>query len=424
MSINNISFSQPVTFYLPEAPSTFDLEQDYHILKSTFEFKKINIEPIGTEFSHVARRKRLNRTIEEDEELQKALEEANKVDLEDFEEEEESEELLNRDPLKYKEQDHYAVLGLSKKRWEATDEDIKKAYRRKVLKHHPDKKAQSGGGTYSDSFFKCIQKAWEVLGDSEKRAQWDSVDPAYDDEIPPLNAKGDFFDLYATLFHKTSRFSTIIPSGGVPKLGSIDDPKEKVEEFYSFWFHFQSNRSFEALDEDDLESASCREERRWLDRKNKAARTKRKKEDNARINKLIEQAFKLDPRIKKFKEEEKIRKEEKKQKKLEEIERKEQEKKKKLEELEHMEQLKLKEEREQKEVLKKEKELLKKNIKKEKKTIKNLLKNLLDGEENQDKLEIILNAIVEIEDFVKFRETLEKFENNRSKLNSVFDEKV
>lgn len=54
-------------------------------------------------------------------------------------------------------QDHYAVLGLSKYRWRATDEQIKKAHRKKVLKHHPDKKA-SAGQNDDDSFFKCIQK--------------------------------------------------------------------------------------------------------------------------------------------------------------------------------------------------------------------------------------------------------------------------
>ena len=54
-------------------------------------------------------------------------------------------------------QDHYAVLGLSKYRWRATDEQIKKAHRKKVLKHHPDKKA-SAGQSDDDSFFKCIQK--------------------------------------------------------------------------------------------------------------------------------------------------------------------------------------------------------------------------------------------------------------------------
>lgn len=56
-------------------------------------------------------------------------------------------------------QDHYAVLGLSKYRYKATDEQIKKAHRKKVLRHHPDKRAaKSSGQNVDDSFFKCIQK--------------------------------------------------------------------------------------------------------------------------------------------------------------------------------------------------------------------------------------------------------------------------
>lgn len=75
-------------------------------------------------------------------------------------------------------QDHYAVLGLQALRYRATDEQIKKARklrlisgkyervliselladRRKVLRHHPDKKASGGGDANDDSFFKCIAK--------------------------------------------------------------------------------------------------------------------------------------------------------------------------------------------------------------------------------------------------------------------------
>jgi hypothetical protein len=71
--------------------------------------------------------------------------------------------------------------------------------RKKVLKHHPDKKAASTGApasdtaaallginvsqnTNDDAFFKCIQKAHEVLTNPEKRRQFDSVDPAFMEE--------------------------------------------------------------------------------------------------------------------------------------------------------------------------------------------------------------------------------------------------
>jgi DnaJ homolog subfamily C member 2 len=69
------------------------------------------------------------------------------------------------------------------------------ADRKKVLKHHPDKKASSTSNeasnslylagvnqnTNDDAFFKCIQKAHEVLTNPEKRRQFDSVDPVFMD---------------------------------------------------------------------------------------------------------------------------------------------------------------------------------------------------------------------------------------------------
>ncbi len=56
-------------------------------------------------------------------------------------------------PKEWKSQDHYAVLGLSHLRYLATPEQIKLANRKKVLKHHPDKKAASGGKEETASKF-------------------------------------------------------------------------------------------------------------------------------------------------------------------------------------------------------------------------------------------------------------------------------
>ncbi|MCX7991461.1 MAG: molecular chaperone DnaJ [Proteobacteria bacterium] len=63
--------------------------------------------------------------------------------------------------------DYYEVLGLSR---DATENDIKKAYRNLALKYHPDR---NPGDKQAEEKFKEINEAYEVLSDPEKRARYD-----------------------------------------------------------------------------------------------------------------------------------------------------------------------------------------------------------------------------------------------------------
>jgi curved DNA-binding protein CbpA len=62
---------------------------------------------------------------------------------------------------------HYAVLEVSET---ATQDEIKKAYRKKALQYHPDK---NPGDAAAEAKFKVINEANQVLSDAEKRAEYD-----------------------------------------------------------------------------------------------------------------------------------------------------------------------------------------------------------------------------------------------------------
>lgn len=195
-------------------------------------------------------------------------------------------------------QDHYAVLGISKYRYKATEDQIKKAHRKKVLRHHPDKRA-AAGTTEDDGFFKCIQKATDILLDPVKRRQFDSVDEHADIEPPSKKeAKGTkFYSLWSKVFQAEGRFSRIQP---VPKFGKEDSTEEEVNAFYNFFYNFDSWRSFEYQDEEVPDDNQDRYQKRNTERKNKNARDKKKTEDSARLRKLVDEAQAGDDRIKRF----------------------------------------------------------------------------------------------------------------------------
>lgn len=96
--------------------------------------------------------------------------------------------------------DYYEVLGLQKG---ASEDDIKRAYKRLASKHHPDK---NQGSKEAEEKFKEINEAYEVLGDDQKRAAYDQYGHAAFEQGGGTGGFGggfggaDFGDMFGDIF--------------------------------------------------------------------------------------------------------------------------------------------------------------------------------------------------------------------------------
>ena len=91
--------------------------------------------------------------------------------------------------------DFYEVLGVSRNVQEA---DLKKAYRRLAMKHHPDRNADD---PTAEETFKEVKEAFEVLNDPRKRAAYDQFGHAGVDPSAGAGAAGGgFSDIFDSVF--------------------------------------------------------------------------------------------------------------------------------------------------------------------------------------------------------------------------------
>jgi DnaJ-class molecular chaperone len=85
--------------------------------------------------------------------------------------------------------DYYETLGVSRT---ASEEEIKKVYRKLARKYHPD---LNPNNKQAEEHFKEVQEAYDVLGDQEKRAKYDQLGQNWksgSDFTPPPNWQTDF----------------------------------------------------------------------------------------------------------------------------------------------------------------------------------------------------------------------------------------
>lgn len=202
----------------------------------------------------------------------------------------------------------YKLLGLEEKGYDATPEEIKKAFRKLSLMYHPDKCAANGiEPEDAEEKYKEIQEAHDILTTPDLKCLFDSDVknlPKNFDRIPTGEEDGDFYETYGEPFQRFSRWSETKP---VPQLGDANTPIEEVDAFYDFWFEFKSwrvqtgNPKDEGDGEHDPENAEDAYERRWMKTQNEAERKKLKKVHVKTIATLRDLAFRRDPRVAKAK---------------------------------------------------------------------------------------------------------------------------
>ncbi|MGH0150269.1 UNVERIFIED_CONTAM: hypothetical protein FKN15_055507 [Acipenser sinensis] len=214
---------------------------------------------------------------------------------------------------------HYELLCVKR---DATDDDLKKAYRKLALKWHPDKNLDNAEEAAEQ--FKLIQAAYEVLSDPQERAWYDNhreallkggVSGEYKDDSVDLlqfftvtcySGYGDdeegFYSVYRNLFEtivKEEQENTKEEEEEeFPTFGdSQSDYDTVVHLFYAYWQSFCTRKNFAWKEEYDTRQASNRWEKRAMEKENKKTREKARKERNELVRQLVAFIRKRDKRV-------------------------------------------------------------------------------------------------------------------------------
>lgn len=213
----------------------------------------------------------------------------------------------------------YEVLGVER---DASDDEIKKSYRKLALKWHPDKNQDNN--EESTRIFTEIQQAYEVLIDPQERAWYDKHreqiirggDDYVDNSVNLMKyfsasvycGYGDdekgFYAVYSNVFRiiaqEDAEFATD-KDIEIPEFGtSLSDYEEVVQPFYAFWQSYSTLKSYVWLEKYNIKEAPNRRVQRLMEKDNKKIRDAAKKERNEEVRALVKFVRKRDKRVKAY----------------------------------------------------------------------------------------------------------------------------
>jgi DnaJ family protein A protein 5 len=228
---------------------------------------------------------------------------------------------------------YYELLGVERS---ATEDELKKAYRRKALVLHPDK--NRGDEERATKVFAEVQAAYEVLSDPQERAWYDSHESSilrgdgaaggedvqtyqnvrmttaddlarlvrkFNSNVEFTDAPSGFFGFVRETFEKLAEEEDIAASWEnvdvreYPTFGHKDDGHDDVvKAFYGAWAGFATVKAFAWRDKYRLSEAPDRRIRRMMERENNAERLEGIREFNEAVRVLVAFIRKRDPRYK------------------------------------------------------------------------------------------------------------------------------
>ncbi|GIZ38140.1 hypothetical protein CKM354_000156300 [Cercospora kikuchii] len=227
---------------------------------------------------------------------------------------------------------YYTLLSVERN---ATEEEIKKAYRRKALELHPDR--NYGNVEAATKLFAEVQSAYEVLSDPQERAWYDShesailhgQDPQEEGAVPTYqnvkittandinnivgkfnrnveftDSPSGFFGFLRETFEHLAQEEDIagqmedVDNPEYPTFGHKDDDyPDVVKKFYAAWSGFSTVKSYSWCDKYRLSEAPDRFIRRRMEQENAKSRKDGRDEFNEAVRALVQFVKKRDPRV-------------------------------------------------------------------------------------------------------------------------------